>query len=118
MYFCSTNASLTELNLECNPDITEPARLAVERQLILNNLRNPRVTTIDARGKGFVDDDVVAMAHIIGYGRGNVFSLFYSIFLLSIHSLPATSIALSHPCFVLLMCISQFQFVLGDAESR
>ena len=65
--FHSLSRSLTSLSLAGN-SISVPVLTTVALELVLCQLRNPLVATIDACDKGFNDEQAHAIAQALGYG--------------------------------------------------
>ena len=55
---CSANSTSTTLGVFGNP-MSAAARKAIELELVLCRVRNPKVTEIDASFKGFDDQDAI-----------------------------------------------------------
>ena len=54
----SANSTFTRLDVSRNP-MSAAARKAIEVEVVLCQMRNPAVTEIYARGKGFDDQDAI-----------------------------------------------------------
>ncbi len=63
---CSANSTLQSLSIDDNP-ISDAARKAVELELVLCKMRNPKVTMIHASGKGFDDQDAIKIGEGLPY---------------------------------------------------
>ncbi len=55
---CRANSTLTALSVS-NNRMSAAARKAIELEFVLCRMRNPTVTNIDARDKGFDDQDAI-----------------------------------------------------------
>jgi hypothetical protein len=63
---CSANSTLTTLDVSINR-ISAAARKAIELELVLRRMRNPKVTEIDMSGKGFDDQDAVKIGEVLRF---------------------------------------------------
>ena len=58
MLICSANSTLTSLDVSDNP-MNDAARKAIEVEFVLCQIRNPKISKIDASDKGFDDQDAI-----------------------------------------------------------